>query len=89
MQNSSTAVASSAPALSTGSKRWAMIVVLFGSALLVSFMQSMMNVALDKVATDFSVRLSEANWVVLGYAIVAVVTITMAASLLHRPFLVS
>ncbi len=73
-----------APTLPSGGKRWAMIVVLFGSALLASFMQSMMNVALDKVATDFSVRLSEANWVVLGYAIVAAVTITMAASLLKR-----
>lgn len=61
-----------------------MIAVLLGSTLLASFMQSMMNVALDKVASDFSIRLSEANWVVLGYAIVAATVITMAASLLKR-----
>lgn len=84
MQANSMVAKSVAPAPPTGRKRWAMIAVLFGSALLASFMQSMMNVALDKVATDFSVRLSEANWVVLGYAIVAAVTITMAASLLKR-----
>lgn len=61
-----------------------MIVVMFASTLNASFMQSLMNVALDQVATDFSITLSEANWVVLGYAIVTGTVITTVASLIAR-----
>lgn len=61
-----------------------MIVVMFASTLNASFMQSLMNVALDQVATDFSISLSQANWVVLGYAIVTGTVITTVASLIAR-----
>lgn len=43
-----------------------------------------MNVALDYVATDFHITLSQANWMVLAFTIVTATTITMAAKLLER-----
>ena len=64
--------------------RQAMIVVLFACNLLASLMQSLMNVALDYVATDFHITLSQANWMVLAFTIVTATTITMAAKLLER-----
>ena len=70
--------------LPTGRAKWAMIFALYAINVNVSFMQSSMNVALDRVSSDFSIPLSEANWVVLGYAIVVGTVITMAASLLKR-----
>lgn len=73
-----------APAPPAGTARTVMIVVLLASNLLASFSQSMMNVALDKVATDFSITLSQANWMVLAYTIVTASVITMAAMLLKR-----
>lgn len=70
--------------LPTGRALWAMIALLFAGNLLASFMQSIMNIALDDVAGRFSISLSVANWVVLGYAIVTGTVITMGASLLKR-----
>lgn len=70
--------------LPQGRARTVMIVVLFASNMLASLSQSLMNVALDAVSTAFSITLSQANWMVLGYTIVAATTITMAASLLKR-----
>lgn len=61
-----------------------MIVIMLASTLNASFMQSLMNVALDQVATDYAVSLSQANWVVLGYAIVTGAVITTVASLIAR-----
>lgn len=72
------------PSPPTGAARTAMIVVLLVSNLLASFMQSLMNVALDYVAADFSITLSQANWMVLAFTIVTATTITMAAKLLER-----
>lgn len=63
---------------------WAMMAMMLASNLLASFNQSLMNIALDQVATDFHVSLSLANWMVLGFTIVAATVITMAASLLKR-----
>lgn len=68
----------------TGRAMWVMMALMLGSNLLASFNQSLMNVALDDVATEFHVSLSVANWMVLGFTIVAATTITMAASLLKR-----
>lgn len=70
--------------LPTGKALWMMMVLMLGSNLLASFSQSLMNIALDQVATDFHVRLSVANWMVLSFTIVAATVITMAASLLKR-----
>lgn len=70
--------------LPKGRAKWEMILVLYAINVNVSFMQSSMNVALDRVSSDFSISLSEANWVVLGYAIIVGTVITMAASLLKR-----
>lgn len=61
-----------------------MLVVLLASNLLASLDQSMMNVALDTVAGAFRIELALANWMVLGFAIVAGATITTAASVLAR-----
>ncbi len=74
------------PAVSipTGRAMWAMMALMLTSNLLASFNQSLMNIALDQVAIDFHVSLSMANWMVLGFTIVAATTITMAATLLKR-----
>ena len=74
----------SIPSPPVGAARTAMIVVLLASNLLASFTQSLMNVALDYVATDFHITLSQANWMVLAFTIVTATTITMAAKLLER-----
>lgn len=64
--------------------RTVMIVLLLAGNVLVSLMQSLLNVALDYVSAQFHVGLSEANLLILCYAIVAGTVITMAASLLKR-----
>lgn len=61
-----------------------MFAVLLASNLLASLNQSMMNIALDAVATTFHVELALANWLVLGFSIVAGATITTAAAVLKR-----
>lgn len=63
---------------------WIMMIMMLASNLLASFNQSLMNIALDQVATVFHVSLSVANWMVLGFTVVAATVITMAASLLKR-----
>ena len=68
----------------TGKAMWVMMAMMLGSNFLASFSQSLMNIALDQVATDFHVSLSIANWMVLGFTIVAATVITTAASLLKR-----
>lgn len=68
----------------TDHRRRRMILVLFACNLLASFMQSLMNVALDYVSTEYHVSLSEANLLVLGYSIVAGVVIVLAATSLRR-----
>lgn len=72
------------PRTPTGRTAWIMVALLLACNLLASLMQSIMNVALDDVATRYHISLSVANWVVLGYAIVTGTVITMGASLLKR-----
>ena len=67
------------PHLPTG-----MIVVLLVCNVLACFLEMLMNIALDHIATQYDIRLSLANWVVLGFAIVNATAITTAASLLRR-----
>ena len=62
----------------------ALLALLLASNLLASINQSMINIALDAVATEFHVELAMANWMVLGFTIVAGTVITTAASLLKR-----
>lgn len=68
----------------SGRTPWALIVFLFACNLLASFMQSIMNIALDQVSTDFHVRLAEANLVIIVFSIVAGTVITTAASVMKR-----
>lgn len=68
----------------TERRRRRMILVLFACNLLASFMQSLMNIALDYVSEEYHVSLSEANLLVLGYSIVAGVVIVLAATSLRR-----
>lgn len=49
-----------------------------------SFSQSMMNVALPEVARRFDVTLSVANWLIVGYMVVAATSIMLSAFLLGR-----
>ncbi len=49
-----------------------------------SFSQSMMNVALPEVAHRFDITLSMANWIIVGYTVVAATCITTVASLMRR-----
>lgn len=72
------------PTIPTGRARWMMILLLLAMNINASFIQSSMNVALDRISSDFSVRLAVANWVVLGYAIIVGTVITMSTSLLER-----
>lgn len=65
-------------------RRRRMVVVLFACNLLASFMQSLMNIALDYVSAEYHVSLSEANLLVLGYSIVAGIVIVLAATSLRR-----
>lgn len=74
----------STPTMPTGKARWMMILLLFAMNINASFIQSSMNVALDRISSSFSVRLAVANWVVLGYAIIVGTVITMSTSLLER-----
>ena len=73
-----------APSAPTGRARWVMIVFLFACNLLASFMQSIMNIALDQVSAEFGIRLAEANLVIIAFAIVAGTVITTAASVTKR-----
>lgn len=61
-----------------------MISFLFACNLLASFMQSIMNIALDQVSAEFGIRLAEANLVIIAFAIVAGTVITTAASVMKR-----
>ncbi len=63
---------------------WKVIVFLFGCNLLASFMQSIMNIALDQVASEFHIHLAEANLVIIAFSIVAGTVITTAASVMKR-----
>ncbi len=76
--------ATSTPCIPTGRTRSVMIVVLLSCNVLACFMEMLMNIALDHIASEYHIRLSVANWVVLGYSIVNATTITTAASLLKR-----
>lgn len=49
-----------------------------------SFSQSMMNVALPEAAHRFDVTLSVANWLIVGYMVVAATSIMLSAFLLGR-----
>lgn len=64
--------------------QWKLIVFLFSCNILASFMQSIMNIALDQVSTDFHVHLAEANLVIVVFAVVAGTVITTAASIMKR-----
>ena len=59
-----------------------MLPVLLGCSFAASFSQSMMNIALPELAHEFSVTLSMANWLVVGYQVVAATAVTLAAFLL-------
>lgn len=61
-----------------------MLPVLLGCSFSASFSQSMMNIALPELAREFSVTLSMANWLVVGYQVVAATAVTLAAFLLKR-----
>lgn len=66
-----------------GSSR-VLLLMLLGCSFTASFGQNMMSVALPEVADRFAITLSMANWLVVGYMVIAATTITLAAFLLKR-----
>ncbi|MEG0504614.1 MAG: MFS transporter, partial [Raoultibacter sp.] len=67
----------------TGSSR-ILLLMLLGCSFTASFGQNMMSVALPETADRFAITLSMANWLVVGYMVVAATAITLAAFLLSR-----
>lgn len=65
-----------------------MLPVLLACSFTASFGQSMMNVALPELAERFGVTLSIANWVIVGYMVVAATAIMLSAFMLRRVFFV-
>lgn len=61
-----------------------MLPVLLACSFTASFGQSMMNVALPELAERFGVTLSIANWLIVGYMVVAATSIMLAAFMLRR-----
>ena len=62
----------------------ALLPALLGCSFTASFGQSMMNAALPEVARRFDVTLSVANWLIVGYMVVAATSIMLSAFLLRR-----
>lgn len=65
------------------SKKSVMAMIL-ACSFLASFAQTMVNIALPEVAERFGVTLSMANWLIVGYTVVAATSITLEAFLLGR-----
>ena len=61
-----------------------MLPVLLACSFTASFGQSMMNVAMPELAERFGVTLSIANWVIVGYMVVAATAIMLSAFMLRR-----
>lgn len=61
-----------------------MLPVLLACSFTASFGQSMMNVALPELAERFGVTLSIANWVIVGYMVVAATAIMLSSFMLRR-----
>ena len=61
-----------------------MLPVLLACSFTASFGQSMMDVALPELAERFGVTLSIANWVIVGYMVVAATAIMLSAFMLRR-----
>lgn len=61
-----------------------MLPVLLACSFTASFGQSMMNVALPELAERFGVTLSIANWVIVGYMVVAATAIMLSAFMLRH-----
>lgn len=61
-----------------------MLPVLLACSFTASFGQSMMNVALPELAERFGVTLSIANWVIVGYMVVAATAVMLSAFMLRR-----
>ena len=59
--------------------RTTMLPVLLACSFSASFVQNMMNIALPQASERFGVTLSVANWLIIGYTVVAATAIMMAA----------
>lgn len=83
-ESSSKAATKETPSIPQGKAAVLLLIFIFTCNLLASLDQSLMNIALDAVAEQFHISLAFANWLVLGFTIVAATTITTAASFLKR-----
>lgn len=68
----------------TARARKGTLAMILACSFLASFAQTMMNIALPNVADRFGVTLSIANWLIVGYTVVAATSITLEAFLLGR-----
>lgn len=73
-----------ADAAANAKGRTKMLPVLFACSFSASFVQNMMNIALPEASERFAVTLSVANWLIIGYTVVAATSIMMAAFLVER-----
>lgn len=76
--------ATGAEAGETTRSKKSMMVMILACSFLASFAQTMVNIALPDVADHFGVTLSMANWLIVGYTVVAATSITLEAFLLNR-----
>lgn len=61
-----------------------MLVVLYGGAFIAAFNENIVNVALVKIMTEFSVAAGTAQWLVTGYMLVTAVIVPVMAFLSRR-----
>ena len=61
-----------------------MLAVLYGSAFVAAFNENIVNVALVKIMTEFSVGAETAQWLVAGYMLVTAVVVPVMAFLSRR-----
>lgn len=79
-----TAPTGSQPQMPTGRKLATVLIAFFACNIVSGYNETMMNISLPRVADAFSISLSVANWVVVGYTVVGATTILTAAAFLNR-----
>lgn len=70
--------------MSNGQKLAPMLAVLYGSAFIAAFNENIINVALVKIMTEFSVGAGTAQWLVTGYMLVTAIIVPVMAFFSRR-----
>ena len=80
----STNAVSTAKTSPAGKKLILPLIAFFACNIISGYNETMMNISLPRVADAFSISLSLANWVVVGYTVVGATTILTAAAFLNK-----